>query len=331
MVSSTVGFNFPLWSIAYTTDGGRQWQNVTPHGVELTVPTGAASISIPSPNVVWILSGNAKASNLITTRLYLTTSAGHHWTVRPFFSSSVSYISALNGRQAFVMTMRGVAAGPQAVSIYRTEDAGRTWHLVARTGRRGRRSFPYQGGKTGLFFASPQDGVLTGYDAAGHAWVYATHDGGRRWAPSHLVMPPELQGQPVTFGPVAFFGRRGRGVLIASVFGFPTVIYQTTDGGRRWSLAGAMPYPAGAASQTVDIASQEDLWAVVNVSPTEQPETALMRSTNGGRTWHRVPGSLPGLVLSLDFINGSIGYANVVGGDIWTTTDGGAHWFNLGS
>lgn len=326
MVSKTVGWAFPLWSVAHTTDGGRRWQNVTPRGVQLTMPANAASVSIPSPQVVWILSGNAQAANVLKTHLYLTTSAGRRWSVRRFSSAPGGYITALNGREAFVLVLRGPASGPEAANIYRTVDAGRTWRLVARTGARGRRSFPYQGGKTGLYFANPSDGVLTGFDPSGHPWVYATRDGGQQWQPAHLVIPPDLAGKPVTFGPVAFFGRRGHGVLIASEFGRHTVIYQTVDAGLDWSLAGAMPGLDGAGEQTVDIVSPGSLWAVANVSATERPDTVLVRSTTGGRTWQRVPGTLPPLVLALDFLSGPIGYATTAGGGVWKTTDGGATW-----
>jgi hypothetical protein len=169
------------------------------------------------------------------------------------------------------------------------------------------------------------DGVLTGYDANGRAWVYVTRDGGLRWQSADLTVPRSLAGNPITFGPAVFYGRRGHGVLVASNFAGVTVIYQTTDAGMHWALAGDVPGPV---DRTVDVASARNMWATVNVSRTEQPDDVLYRSRDGGRTWRRVQGTLPPLLLELDFVSGRLGFASTAGG-LWKTTDGGKLWIKL--
>ena len=321
MVSATAGWTFPVFSIAHTRNGGQTWENVTPHGARPMVD-GAGSVSTPSTSVAWILAENAASP--IHPYVYRTTSAGHRWMLRRFTGDGA--ITAVNARDAWVLAyVAGPAAGPEAVNIYGTVDGGRTWRLLARTGAHGRRSFPYTGGKTGISFANRDDGVLTGYDANGRAWVYVTRDGGRRWQSADLTVPRSLAGNPITFGPAVFYGRRGHGVLVASNFAGVTVIYQTTDAGMHGALAGDIPGPV---DRTVDVASARNMWATVNVSRTEQPDDVLYRSRDGGRTWRRVQGTLPPLLLELDFVSGRLGFASTALG-LWKTTDGGKLWIKL--
>ena len=107
-------------------------------------------------------------------------------------------------------------------------------------------------------------------------------------------------------------------------------VLRTVDGGISWIRMAVVPGAVALAWES------RDLGWLLDVSDAQCPSVRLLQSVDGGRTW-RVGGCLgllpvrpaEGLLPSLAFADGDIGMA-VVGGDVYTTEDGGYGWRQVG-
>ncbi|MBX6721691.1 MAG: hypothetical protein IRY92_00425, partial [Dactylosporangium sp.] len=86
--------------------------------------------------------------------------------------------------------------------------------------------------KTGIAFRGADDGFASGSSNSAATWLYGTSDGGGRWTPLPLALPPGVPsagGVLTTFPPV--FDDRGRGLLAATIHGDdePSVVAYRSD------------------------------------------------------------------------------------------------------
>jgi hypothetical protein len=158
-------------------------------------------------------------------------------------------------------------------------------------------------------FVSQSDGWLVGSDRILH-----TADGGSHWVTQFRA------------GPTA---RLGAIDFVDANYGWvtgPSQILATTDGGAHWH---ALPEPCPPI-RTVHFVSPRDGFAVAggNLSyrgVTDPPlrRGVLLRTTNGGAHWHRLP--TPPDVQSACFNDARHGWL-IAGGAIYGTADGGRTW-----
>jgi photosystem II stability/assembly factor-like uncharacterized protein len=98
------------------------------------------------------------------------------------------------------------------------------------------------------------------------------------------------------------------------------------------------PIPAGFQPQSVTFVSADEGWLLGSATCSGKPCTAIVRTTDGGRTWASIPA--PGTTLNvapegaadgvsgLRFASSLDGWA--FGPDLWATHDGGATWHKVG-
>ncbi len=218
--------------------------------------------------------------------------------------------------------------GSEAVYLYHTTDGGKRWTRISVTpaGTNPRRGLPFGCDKE-IQFTSPSRGWAIFICAAGTAPLYQTTDAGKTWtkervtrAPGNLDGGSGFTGLPLVVG--------SRGAVGYTIFGRPlkTVVYRSADGGAVWHPI-TPPGPARGwvadaitpvswrlvqGDQILATGNAGRTWHTIKtnvtfhiyyayLSPTPPvvnfvtakigwiAGTSLWRTTNGGRTWRRVP------------------------------------------
>jgi hypothetical protein len=194
-----------------TTDGGVTW---TPTGG----PSRLQSICFSSARTGWV----ARNGTIWTTR-----DAGAHWTLKlllraPDGNPPQPELSC-HGRDIWAMITTGAAAGSEAYAVYRSRDAGATWHAVY--GQFLLNGLPRISAYAGPIAALGHgDAALEGSCAAcaGYGTVTIIHGAIRKTFSG--VVP----------GPIAFEDPlHGLVALTSPRTGLPSV-WHTVDGGLRW-------------------------------------------------------------------------------------------------
>jgi photosystem II stability/assembly factor-like uncharacterized protein len=210
--------------------------------------------------------------------------------------------------------VRAVASGAREARAWAVGDDG-TLVSSSLGGVAWRRSWREQNGRTqatlrGLAFADLSRGIAVGDDGA----VLATEDGGSTWRP--LVTNARSTLRAVIF-------TDARHVLIAG----DSVLLGSLDGGRTFQPEPVPPDARG--STLVDLAAPDPthLYALGE-------EGSLLRSTDGGAHWERVPVAERTRLERVAFVDASTGW--ILGqrldgtSVVLLTTDGGGTWRERG-
>ena len=200
-----------LYYLVRTRDGGRTWQ---PAGG----PTRLQSLCFASARTGWVARG---------ATVWSTHDAGVHWArhrlSRGLLQTAVPELYC-RGADVWLVLHGGAAAGTEGYAVWRSLDAGATWHAL------------FASFSTKLPLVSNYSGPVA---ALGHGVALlegscSPCDGG---TVTFVRMPGRRRTtlRVVAPGPVAFSTRSlGLAVLIRLPSTLPT-IYRTTDGGRTWS------------------------------------------------------------------------------------------------
>ncbi len=164
-------------------------------------------------------------------------------------------------------------------------------------------------------FAAGPGGNLLAVTAQG--LLLTSADGGKSWQLQGQVTPPQLSA-------VQFFAGQSRIGVAEVPVGAAQLSLQTTDGGAAWEAGPMLPPDAPSALS----------WASLQVGYAVDGSGTLLTTTDGGRTWHRLPWPGQGLqVVSLEFQNAARGWAEVDAAqgavEVLQTADGGRRWTPL--
>ena len=330
-----------------TTDGGLQWDDVTPPTATVAAAdfmSGARAWVVALDNVV---PGQATPSAPVRIRIFATRNGGESWTssllpgfqcARCFPRPSVSFADATQGWVS-LPSAASMGVGPPSSTIYSTADGGATWQVVSKEA-------PFDGS---IRFRTATDGW--GVDSTAPpqgrpSGVFRTTDGGRTWRVVSLRLPGSLAATPsVVFPePPTFFGIRGVLPVLAGHGDSPQhalTFFTSSDGGATWSptrpvfgrylgtYAGNIP---------ISIQSPSD-WFFPS------GDGHLFATTNAGSSWSQIrprPATLGILQTgTLDFVSPTVAYAVTPAGTvclglilgfcssasrIYRTSDGGRTW-----
>ncbi|HET7296921.1 MAG TPA: glycosyl hydrolase, partial [Gemmatimonadales bacterium] len=252
---------------------------------------GALALAPSDPKIIYVGTGEASIRSDITygAGVYRSTDGGAHW--QSLGLADTRHIGKVlvdpHNPDVVLVAALGHAYGPNADrGVFRSADGGRTWAKVL-----------YKGPDTGAIdlAADPGDPRVVYaalYQARRTPWeqyppdegpgsgLYRSADGGATWAP--------LTGHGLPAGPVGRIGLAvGRGGRVYALIGAAqgAGLYRSDDAGATWRLAGSDPR----------LTNRNWYFCRVTVDPQNPdivyvPNVALLKSTDGGKTFAALKG-----------------------------------------
>jgi len=303
----------PSIHVLRTHDGGQTWGEVTPPEDRALMSEIGGMLSFDS---------NAWLIYLGTDRVWRTTTGGVTWTPAEagYPEGQFSAFEFTDAQHGWMLQEVESGFGSQLVTLFRTIDGGDTWTEIINPYE----SEDLQSClKTGMSFSGTEVGWVT-YDCEGtylEAFLDVSTDGGESWTEGQLPLPEGAaqstdQGWCSSSSP-RLTGEASGSLIVTCVKDEGSTLtkrahlYQTDNAGETWQIR---DYPGGEPhffnngtilalardqSQSTDSGVSWEKIKVVNwdgqysfVDPskgwavaTTEDETALVVTTDGGRTW----------------------------------------------
>lgn len=322
----------PALVLARTTDGARDWAEVTLPGLG-ALPQGQVVLDAVSGQQAWLAVGsgnNAPSSG--TTTVYGTADGGQQWSAgTPFAGSQPAALDFTGAADGWLLENLGQAMSQEEATLWRTTNGGADWSLAAKTPpltqpSAAGASLPAACDKSGLAFSSALVGWITAFCNSLPDAVLVSRDGGAHWASQQLplaasacqsdgcdVQPPQFAG-PVTF---------------LQIDAYPSAAYLLTsnDSGGSWTV---LRLPAGAGAYPRSQFFGPDAGIAIAAGPQGSVGPDAYLTANGGVSWTAVPlgRSFPSSA-SFAFVSTATGFAwvpNVASPAMYQTTDSGRAW-----
>ncbi|MBZ5729065.1 MAG: hypothetical protein LAP87_29330 [Acidobacteriia bacterium] len=222
----------------------------------------------------------------------------------------------------------GSADSYAGVGLYRSNNAGKTWKLLAASAKAG---IPR---RIGVIAIDPSDSNHIRIGGVRHSsqevsGMFVSRDGGTSWARDTQISPLDNWCHAIVFHPSA------KGVLFATVYeqGARNGIWRSDDSGASWKqLAKGLPEPAAMNRTSLALApsSPDTMYAIS--ADGQEGVLGVFRSTDRGESWKSIGGT--------HFQReGQMSYGNCIavhpanpqhvlcgGVDLHLTTDGGKTW-----
>jgi photosystem II stability/assembly factor-like uncharacterized protein len=310
--------------VVLTVDGGASWMDRTPPGLATaTAHRAVAQVTALSAEDAWVAYGDVVSGS--TLSLVATTDGGRHWEGLGRLPSpycSLQFVTASVGW----CTVSLAAMNVDSVTIYRSTDGGRRWHLESRSpmlrapGAAG--GLPAACDKF-VSFSTPSEGWAAAVCAVGMPPLYESTDAGRTWvcrqvgplpAAYHLSvgLPAVWLSAPVVLGPSGAVGMGVEGGTGRSL------VYSSTSGGAAWE---AIVPPGPPRPWSVDIVTPR-IWKLT-------AGRTVLTTTNGGESWGAATSDLDfgAREAAVHYETAEDGwYAPVGGTGLYRTADGGKVW-----
>ncbi len=275
-----------LWK---SVDGGVTWKPLTDSLPAASI--GAIAIYQPSPDLVWIGTGerNLRNSSGVGTGVYKSLDAGKTWTRMGLETSGAIdaiLIDPTNPDVVYVGALGNTWADSEDRGVYKTTDGGKTWHKILYVNER------TGAGDMVMDPANPRHLIVGMWEHRRWPWyftsggpgsgLYTTYDGGQSWrrlTPKEGIPEGELGRTGLDFS-------RGKpGVVYALVEAKRSVVLRSTDGGDTWATVNrtrnidGRPFYYG--QIRVDPSNENHVWIV---------ESPVKESTDGGKTFKTLLG-----------------------------------------
>ncbi|MDQ6751067.1 MAG: hypothetical protein M3Z33_09985 [Actinomycetota bacterium] len=299
--------------VSKTGDGGASWSAPRP------VPGGARKlVSVRCATADTCLVTNESGAGLLRTADGASSFAEVTPSDKPIYAA------------AFASPSRAVAVGQNGVTVV-SDDGGVTWRAV---GSR----------LTGTFYALRASSASTAYALGESGALARTTDGGGSWSPVGVPTSTRLVGVSFPTDSVGFaldgdgqlqrtdnsgaswqllstvrasdvLGIDARTVLLAG----PRGVRRSTNRGQEFSSVGGRAVGRTTLGHVFSAGGAIFAWG----------SRAILRSTNGGRSWRSLRRPSRSAVVSLDFVDRSKGFAVDSRGRLFATGNAGRRWRQL--
>ena len=200
MMTTTTGWaegwtlNRSITGIFRTSDGGLQWQDVSPP----QAPVNSITLTYFLDELnAWLVVSPFGDPTTVTT--YHTADGGQTWQRGNPFSiqkGALALLGFLDPQYGWLMVnLSEKQTGTEAVEIFETDDAGLHWTRVSLTSSQPDQStpgsLPLACDKLGLAFSDISNGWVTGYCPGQAPLFYVTHDEGHIWQKVTLPDPQD--------------------------------------------------------------------------------------------------------------------------------------------
>lgn len=314
--------------ILYTTNGGTQWHDVTPHTGWPQFTFGASEFLDVTHAWVTLQTNANKVS------IFRTYNGGQTWLETPLLDqgAGVSQLSFADPQNGWLLFNINAATGHQAIDILHTTDGGATWLTTSSANERTDSqagAIPFSGDKSGMGFLNATTGWVTGtVPINNQTWLYVTHNGGSTWQLQSLPLPANSNIQVATMPPTFFSSSQG--IMPVNIFdgGNKLSIYSTNNGGTSWQGS----TPAAVPDNVVVFVDPTHGWAAGNTNNA----LAIYGTSNGGQQWTELNANIgDGIttIVRLSFISQTTGWLlGTAAADttlLYQTTDGGKTWKHI--
>ena len=317
MLDTQNGWALTANSILKTTDGGLQWNDVTPANAGLNP---FARGQFMNTHDAWIAIGPANQQEGPGIAMLRTTDGGLSWQRSVITDPVVSLVDVphfINVQQGWLGMSSTPGAGSAKSDIWHSNDGGQTWTKLSSN-----KSFSGLdlGYVTGISFRDAQMGIATGNRGAGGdntvPSVALTQNGGQTWQTTSLphllggyVNPMNTSQPPVFFGNVVILP-----VTITGQSGPLLVLYRSNDRGLSWFQTSAAHIQA----ENTYVVDPSHAWA------TDTQSGKLYSTSDGGNHWSAASNTSYQLN-ALSFTDPQNGWG-VTSNQLLQTTDGGKTW-----
>jgi photosystem II stability/assembly factor-like uncharacterized protein len=222
----------------------------------------------------------------------------------------------------------GSADSYAGVGIFRTQDGGQTWTMLASSSSGG---IPR---RIGVIAVDPFDSthlILGGvtHDAGDASAMFTSTDSGKTWVRQDFVAPSNYWCNSVVFHPAK------QGLIFATVDenGAKNGIWRSGDGGKTWQqLTKGLPSTSLMARTSLALAPSKSDTMYAIASNSADGLLGVFKSTNQGSTWKSIGGSQFASESQMTYGNCIVVHPTnpnrvLCGGvDLHLTTDGGNTW-----
>ncbi|HEU5138681.1 MAG TPA: hypothetical protein VFT51_01815 [Bacillales bacterium] len=324
MISETTGWKFATSKrtvdILKTIDGGEHWK------VMKTITggyPGMTSAFFLNPQTGWIGYTPNKGSHQI--HLLFTQDGGKTWGQTNFKDKGrIIQIHFLDSKNGWVLISPGLAAGSERIEWFHTHDGGQNWTSTAiGMPQQSDSTIPFGGDKTGFRFINETTGWLTGFDASGKPYLFATHDGGKTWERDSLPVPQSMESAWMTTFPPVFFTKKDAvlPVRISSDKHNISMLYYTThNAGESWEVSGQIEQKPGSRRLVYDFLDLNHWYAADG--------NHFYFSADQGKHWIREKLGAPAVeaTTDLEFVSPQTGWLVYNQTSLYKTTDRGETW-----
>ena len=280
-----------------TTDGGANWDQLNPPGLNMEALEFASA-------EVGYYAGN-KDHLQEPPKLFKTLDGGENWTAvnLPEHLRILADMSVISPEKLWIASHYLMPNQDSTEPVFKTfysDNSGESWTDVE--------IGPSDGSPIEkMKFLNENDGYVMTYKR-----LYITHDGGQTWENHEIKEFP--------FGRFMDFSAANASVLVAA--GTGPMLMKSTDGGQNW---------------TELVKGRTDSWQSIYfldeehgfVGTSKLGGAIIWRTEDGGNTWQDANCEMTELLKpleSINFLSPLKGFATVRGPQILQTTDGGLYW-----
>ncbi|QSO52667.1 LppP/LprE family lipoprotein [Alicyclobacillus curvatus] len=317
MTDSNSGWATGQGSVWLTTDGGVQWNNVTPNALSKSKQLEIKVFGLTATQAWVAVTNDSSVDNPVS--IFHTSNGGESWNKQQFSDVgnpiTLHFSDSSNG---WLALMQGAAAGSEGETLYNTHNGGTTWSKVG-VANYNRGSLPFGGDKTGASFLNHNHGWATGFTPVnGRIYLYQTTDAGGTWNLQSVPVPSSWKNAELTSYPPVFFSQQD-GILPVSS-GSTLLMYRTTNGGQSWLFG--KPVQSAAENEAIQA------WSFPSFNDGFAADgNLLLKTKNGGQTWSAfTPNISLQNVSQLQFTSSEDGWALMNSQVLYHTSDGGHTW-----